>query len=253
MAKNDWPGFKVATIEDYEKHRLIGASFGEPGSRKTSFWLEGPGPVAVFSLDQGLEGTVNRELRRSPHKKIVVKEYEWYPQKNVDLQQEAKDIVEQFMEDYEFAISHARTVVLDKENQFWQLFRYAQFGPDATDDMKNYDEVNQKFRRVVNMGKATDINIGFIDDMKDRWGTTKTGRQGPMGRMRAGFKELDGLVHLTLEHSGHGQGDWSIRVGKIRGPGNPILADTELDFGACPTFKDFAMAMFPDSQEEVWD
>ena len=42
------------------KPRIIGLSKGEVGTGKTSLWLQGPGPLVVFSLDEGLEYVVER-------------------------------------------------------------------------------------------------------------------------------------------------------------------------------------------------
>src|SRR6266404_5659998 len=98
------------------KQRIIGLSVGEPGSRKTSFWLEAPAPIIVFSFDKGMEGVVSRFPEE---KEIYVKEYEWLPTSDTG-QEEAIEKRDAFTEDFEHAIQVARTVVIDKETDLWE-------------------------------------------------------------------------------------------------------------------------------------
>src|SRR5438128_15529 len=135
MAKTS-PFARYSPAVDEVKHRLIGLSVGEVGSRKTSFWLEGPGPIVVFSLDQGLEGVVNRELKNNPGKEIYYKEYAWMPTEETS-QDDAIALRDELTEDYEHAIQNARTVIIDKETDVWELFRYAEFGA-PNDAPRNY-------------------------------------------------------------------------------------------------------------------
>lgn len=252
--------FKRAT--DEEKLRLFGCSTGEPGSRKTSFWLEGPGPIAVFSMDQGLEGVVGREIRNTG-KEIYVREYDWQPTKDgdyIELKTAAELVRDQYMADFEMALKVARTILVDKETDVWGLFRYAEFGPEGNDAPRNYPALNQRYRRLVNMAKATDVNVGFIDGMKDEWGTKvkSNGAQGAAStgrRIRSGFGELEGLVHFDLHHTGlqpdiDKDNAWNIHVGKARGPEGWRYAGT--DIGSV-TFQEFAMLIYPGSSPEDWE
>ena len=232
------------------KQRIIGLSVGEPGSRKTSFWLEAPGPIVIFSLDKGLEGVVERYQE---HKDIYVSEYEWSPTSDLG-QDEAIELRDKFTEDFEHAIQNARTVIWDKENDIWEMFRYAEFGA-PNDAPRNYPALNQRYRRLINMPKSLDINFGLIEGMKDEWGTKvnkKTGAQGAVStgnRIRAGFGELDGLVHLVLGHSGVSPDTWNLHVGKARGPGGHEIAGQ--DFQGL-TFGELAQLVFPESSEGDW-
>ena len=223
--------------------------------------------MAVFSLDQGMEGVVGRELRNNPKKEIYVREHDWNPTRDFAgpdeymlLKKQAVEIRDQYMADFELAVKHARTILVDKETDVWGLFRYAEFGPEGNDAQRNYPALNQRYRRLVNMAKATEVNVGFIDGMKDEWGSTVKGN-GAKGaastgrRIRNGFGELDGLVHLCLTHSGL-QPDaekpnyWNINVGKARGPEGWMYAGT--DVGNL-TFQEFALLIYPDSSPEDWE
>lgn len=257
QASSEWARYKKAS--DAVKPRLIGLSVGEPGSRKTSMWLEGPGPIVVFSFDQGLEGVIERY---QDDKDIYVKEYEWMPTEQTS-QEDAQAIREEFTADFEHAIQNARTVLIDKETDLWELFRYAEFGAPK-DSPLNYPALNQRYRRIVNMPKATSINFGLIEGMKDEWVpkvNKKTGAQGAASsgsRIRAGFKELDGLVHLVLYHKGLGPDTWALEIGKARGPGGFQIAGTELPYKLSEedddvlSFAKFGTLVFPDTDETEW-
>lgn len=249
---SEWDRYQNATTMTV-KQRIIGLSFGEVGSRKTSFWLEAPGPIVVQSLDKGLEGVVERILKDDPDKQIYVAEYDWSPTSDLD-QDEAVQLRDKFSEDFEHAIQHARTVLWDKENDVWELFRYAEFGA-PNDAPRNYPQLNQRYRRLVNMPKALDINFGCIAGMRDEWVSKvnkKTGAQGAAAsgnRVRTGFGELDGLVHMVLLHTGTSPETWQMEVGKVRGPGAADVAGKIFDN---MTFPEFAMLVFPDSSPEDW-
>lgn len=250
MAKSPsvWSGYVQATSA--LKQRIIAASFGEVGTGKTTFWLGAPSPIVIFSLDQGLEGVVEEYAGT---KEIYVKEYDWNPSAE-DAQAEAETLRDQFVTDYEHALQHARTVLVDKETDLWEVFRYAEFGAPTTAP-KDFAPLNQRYRRLVNMAKATDINLGFVQGMKDKWESVvnaKSGReQGkPSGnRKRVGFSELDGLVHINIEHVRTG-GEFRLRIGKARGPGGRDLQDQELP---AQTFGEFAQLVFPESQASDWE
>lgn len=249
MAKpiaDQWSRFtKAVTVP---KHRIIGASHGEVGTGKTSFWLGAPGPIVVMSLDKGLEGVVERY----PDKDIYVSEYDWTPTDELD-QDAAIALRDKFIEDYEFALQRARTVIWDKETNIWELFRYAEFG-EPNDAPRNYPKLNQRYRKYLQMAKATDVNFGCIQSMKDKWETRqKKDGSGPQGfntgqRVRQGFSELDELVYFDLRHRREG-GVFYLDIGKAHGPAALDLQDETLE---STTFVDFAQLAFPGTSEDDW-
>lgn len=234
------------------KHRLIARSYGEVGTGKTHFWLTAPGPIVVQSFDQGLEGVA---LEQYALKDIYPIEYDWSPTKDLS-QDDAIALRDTFIEDYEYALKHARTILWDKETDVWELFRYAQFG-EPNDAPRNYPQLNQHYRKIVNMAKATDVNFGLIQGMKDEWITVKkrkasgevTEAGAASGRRKSsGFGELDGLVHLNLFHD-RLDGKMSITVGKARGPGGHDIQDQTFED---LSFAEFAQLVFPESDEGSW-
>lgn len=256
-ANNQFERYTRATIEAYTHHRLVGMSVGEPGSCKSTFWLTGPAPIVVLSFDLGMEGVVDRILRDiDPDKEVYVKEYEWLPTEDTS-QDEAIELRDQYFEDYEHALQNARTVLIDKETDLWELYRYAEFGA-PNDAPRNYPALNQRFRKLVNMAKQHNANVGFIEGMKDEWAqkvNKKTGAQGAAStgnRIRAGFGELDGLVHQVLWHTGVSPDSWTIEVGKCRGDNGADMAGNTFDHATIPDLPTFAQLLFPNSDESEW-
>ncbi len=255
MAK-PFADYQRVKVEDYDKHRLFGISAGEPGSWKTSFWLDGPSPIGILSFDKGLEGVVDRILRAEPDKEIYVKEYDWCPGGEDDVEK-AQEMLEEYKTDFAYFVRNCRTTLVDKENDLWLLMRFA-FGLTGDNDQKDYDSANVAYRRLINMAKGSNCNVGFIRGMKDTWGEVtkwngKKGR-GPTGeREGSGHKELVGLTHFNLAHQGVGPEDVTITVGKVRGPGGYAIAGQTFAIGDWEhPFREFAQLVFPDSEPEEW-
>ena len=265
VTKNPLDRFSLAS--SIAKPRLIWAGFGEVGTGKTTFGLQAPGPIVVFSLDKGLEGVVEPFVENG--KEIRIREYDWSPppvdddtpfEEREEFQKQAQEIRQQFEEDFEIAVNNARTVLLDKETDVWELFRYAEFGA-PNDAPRNYPALNQRYRRLINMPKATDINFGCIQGMKDEWvtrqkndGSGKSQGHNTGQRRRQGFADLDALVHIDLRHR-RGKNEESeqcffIDVGKARGPGGYDLQDTTQEN---LTFSEFAQLVFPETGPEDWE
>ena len=250
MAKDLFARFVKA--DQAVKQRVIWAGYGMPGSGKTHFALTAPAPIVVFSLDRGLEGVVEPFQKK---KDIYVAEYDWSPTEDLD-QQEAIDLRDKFTEDFEDAVQKARTVVWDKETDVWELFRYAEFGA-PNDAPRNYPALNQRYRRLINMAKAGDINFGCLQGMKAEWASKVNPKSGKSGAsatgafIRAGFGELEGLVHVDLMHR-YDKEDKSyiIEVGKSRGPGG---FDVQGETLAGIDFPTLAQMVFPESSEEDWE
>ncbi len=237
------------------KQRIVAASFGEVGTGKTSFWLGAPGPIVVQTLDQGLEGVVEAYAK---DKEIYVATYDLGQTKGSNfthaLAVEARD---KFVEDFEHAIGIARTIVWDRESDVFPLFSYAEFG---TDDMfaaappKDWDKMKGKIRRLIAMAKASDVNLGLIQGMKNEWGgkvNPKTGARAMAqtgARIRSGMDDVDALMHINLEHTREA-GVFGLNVSKSRGPGGHDIQDQHFDN---LTFADFAGLVFPSSDPEDW-
>lgn len=238
------------------KNRIIWRSEGEVGSGKTHFALGAPGPIVMQSLDQGLEGVAIEEYAK---KEIYPIEYDWSPTDELE-QGAAIEIRDQFIKDFMYACKHARTVLWDKENQAWEMFRYAEFGA-PNDAPRNYPQLNQRYVKLINHPKSLEINFGLIQGMKDEWKTVAKKDGGTKGaatgnRIAAGFGDLEGLVHVNLYHRRE-NGNFYVKVGKARGPGAHAIQDQE--FGPMDkhskglSFAEFAELAFPETEASDWE
>jgi hypothetical protein len=241
--------FKKAT--DDLKHRIIANSLGEVGTGKTSFWLGAPGPIVVQTMDLGLEGVVEPF---TADKDIYVADYDIGQTIGSAfthaLAVEARD---KFIADFEDAIGKARTIVWDRETDVWKLFYFAEFGTDdayGAAPPKDWDKLKGHLRRMIAMAKASDVNFGLIQGMRNEWakggGARNMGQTGR--RIPDGMDDIDALVHTNLMHTRTGK-DFSITVGKSRGPGGFNIQDETFQN---VTFAELAMLIFPDSEPEQW-
>jgi hypothetical protein len=220
-----WTGYRRAT--SVRKCRTIGQSSGEVGSGKTQFWLTAPGPILVQSMDKGLEGVVEDILKEMPEKEIYFKEYEWDPS-NPDFDQAyAIALRDEIMTDFEFGLEHGRTVLWDKETDIREVIQYAEFGSPTEGNVKDYGKLNQRYFHLLNRAKSVEnVNMGFIQSMKDEWmikengfnertGKPKTSFTKTGKRIRAGWERLDEVVMLEMHHRRE-RGEFFIDIGKCR-------------------------------------
>lgn len=245
---------RYTKMADTPKHRIVAASYGEVGSGKTSWWLGAPGPIVIQTLDQGLEGVAEPF---TAEKDIFVAEYDLGQSGGEYSHALAVDARDKFTEDFEHALTFARTIIWDRESDMWNLFFYAEFGTDdafAAAPPKDWDRLKGKIRRLIAMAKASDVNFGIIQGMKNEWVQKVNPRNGTKGaaqsgnRIRSGMDDIDALVHVNIEHAVE-DGQFVLRVGKSRGPGGRDIQNTTLPF---VSFKDFAQLVFPDSDESEW-
>ena len=224
--------------------RIIASSWGSEGTGKSWFWLTAPPPVVVLSLDQGTEGVV--EEFRQACKDIRVVNYDWAPSAEESFTQEqAIRLRRQFIDDYQAACACARTVVWDKETDVWNLFRYAEFGAPKADVPKDFDKVNTLMRKYLQLPKKLTINFGAIQSCKDEW-VSQSKKSG--ARVRAGFSETPGLLHIDLFHE-RINGRFFTTIGKVRGPHAQSLTDQQFENLDIPTL---GMMLFPNADEAIW-
>ena len=249
-------------MDGTSKQRIIAASFGEVGTLKTSFWLTAPGPILVQSLDRGTEGVLDVYLKKLKEdgieKSIYLSEYEANTHllaAEDDAQAAAEAVAAQIETDFKNAIENGiKTIVVDKETQMYEIFKYAVLGA-PTGAPSNYYPLFQRYRALINMAKDSDINLGLIQGMKTPWvsemkATGKIGaKPSTKDRVRRGMPEIDELMHLNLEHVIDEDGDFMIRVGKVRGPGARDLQNTVIGYREFP---EFATLVFPDTEESDW-
>lgn len=243
---------KYVKAEGSAKPRIIASSCGEVGVRKTSFWLGAPGPIIVLSFDKGLEGVVEPY---QDTKDIYVKEFDWVTAPGAEPDQSAAiDLRDEFTEVYEHACLHARTVVVDTETAMFGVFKYAEFGAPEKGRPDDWDKLKNRCRRLLNIPKALDINLGIIQSMKNEWVSQVNPQTGKKGiaqtgnRVRSGMDDVEAIMHINIEHFRE-NGEFKMNIGKARGPGG-----RDIQYQTLPAmdFAEFGQLVFPESNESDW-
>ena len=234
--------------------RLIGSSFGEEGTGKSTFWLWGPAPVVVLSLDFGSPHVIDG-VRKERGVEIVELEYPWSPTDD-STQEAAIELRDAFVRDYRYALKYARTVIIDKESQLYPLFTAAEWPEGYDPEPREWAPLQQRYRALINEAKTTDVNLGLVQGMKSPWEKPAGGKLAKTKeRVRRGFAEIGELVFMNIEHYIEmlpGQDpsyQFMLRTGKLCGPGARQMQYREMP---AVTFQEFGMLLFPDSSEADW-
>ena len=169
--------------------RLVVAVEGREKDGKTSFALSAPAPIAIFNLDTGLEGVVEK---LADEKEIIQCEVEYRDATN---QNEWTKMWEQIKKNYYAALkSNVRTLVMDTASEMWELVRLARFGKLTQVMPHHYGPVNTEFRDLIRAIYKTDKNLILLHKLKDEYiNDKKTGKFE-----RAGFKDVAYQVQVNL-------------------------------------------------------
>jgi len=108
--------------------------------------------------------------------------------------------------------SYFRTVVLDREDEVWELHRYEEFDGKSSAKSHHYTQLNMAYKAMLKMAEKNNKNLIMIDAMSAEYKANQ-----PTGRMkRDGFKHLGMLSQLELEAIVDDYGNFSIQVVKCR-------------------------------------
>ena len=248
MAKaraTNYGNFKLLSSDS--RFRMIIRSWGRDKSGKNHFGFTGPGPVFGQYFDPGGTEGVAEKFRRGEYgspKEIWGETYRFDKSKMERAQ--AEDIRDRFIEDYELALKNARTIQWD-ETEVWELFRWAEFNDDS-DAPRNYNQLNARYRSLLQDAYDSGVNLQLIQKLKERWTANAKGSPTPSGVYEpVGFKEANYIVQANLEHLWERERGFVVRV--VNSRQNMSIAGQEfpeLDF---PTL---GQLVFTDSSEEDW-
>lgn len=183
------PGFMAATAE--VKNRYIVSVEGRGKSGKTHFALTFPGPIAVLSLDIGLEGVVGKF---TPSKDILVREFV-LPEAN--QAEAAKKLWADFRKSLNDCLGHKqiKTIVIDTFTDAWEIIRYAKLDKLTGVMPVKYVEVNAEFRDMVKGFYKYDKNVVLLHKVKEEYRENVfTGKM-----LRAGYGEVEYLVQSNIK------------------------------------------------------
>jgi hypothetical protein len=246
---NGWGDFQL--VSDVMPQRMIFRSFGPEKVGKNHFGLSGPGPIAVQSFDIGLEGVA--EKFRKQGKEVRSTTYEFV--KDKCDQDDAIEIRDRFIKDYEIALNKARTIQWDTETELWEIFRFAEFGK-ASDAPKDYVKLNARYRDLIQQAYDANVNLQLIQKVKEKWGTIKKqSRDGrivdspyPTGEMEpTGFKEAGYIVQVNIKHTWDKENGFGINILNCR-QNMGVAGETFYDM----SFGELAQLVFPGTDDEDW-
>lgn len=198
-------GFELPS-EDIN-YRMLISSQGLEKSGKTEFALSAPGPIAIINMDDGLEGVVEKWVKK---KRLWIAHFPIPPMgdKNTYLAiwRRTEDA---FMK--ALANKDVRTIMIDTGSDWWELCRLAEFGAlsPAVDIKRAYGPLNQKFRSFIKAAYQTDKNLIMTHKMKELYTVKQVVVNGQMKNQdswdgesykRTGFGENNFLIQVNLEH-----------------------------------------------------
>lgn len=233
-------------------HRLLLGTEGPERSGKTELLLSAPGPIGILNFDWGLEGVVEKWVRKG-RKKVWVYNVRipviagMSPAK---AQSACLSVLSPAKDAYFKMIEHAdvRTVGIDTGSDLWALIRLADFGTlNPKGDVKQiYDVPNQVYksfiRTVFNVGNKNLIVTHRLAPhyVNDKWDGESYKREG--------FRNSGYLIQSNLIHRFH-DGEFSIEVKDCRQ--NPSLAGMVFTGSDC-TFPRLASCILEDTVEGDW-
>ena len=238
------------TISTNMTKRLSVAARGNEFTGKTYFSFTAPEPIAYFNFDMGHEGVI----QKFASKDIKQKKYHnpaGYIQEDVErMILEANPIWEDFLGSYNWAVDSGkfRTIVIDKEQDVYELVRLAKLGTLSNDELFRfqYGKTNKLMRDLLRRPSFTDnVNLILLQGVKEKY--SKKGKA--TGEMTgAGFKEVPSIVQVTLDFDRDGDSRW-FTVDKCRT--NDELHGEKFE-GDFMTFPMLATMAVPGSEEGDW-
>lgn len=244
------------------RRRLVLVTEGLEKQGKTNFGMTMPGPICVFDMDRGLEGVIDKFL---DDKDIQVVDYRGMMSgvKTGKLKDMFEARWEKFNADYlralEAPLDTVRSVLLDTGTELWEYARLGVLGKLTQVPPLFYPEVNQQFRRIVDLALDHDKNLiithkmkkeykksGGGDDDKGQW----TGKYE-----RAGFGEIGNLAQVILRHGRqwdreNGWGEFYVEVMACRQ--NPKIVGDVYEGEMC-AFPFVATQVLPSTEWGEWE
>lgn len=179
--------------------RVITGVGGREKTGKTNFALTAPDPLAIFSLDIGTEGVVNKF--KAAGKDIWVHEIEmpetyeesikvWDGEKGSKEYPGVAPVYRKILKEPEI-----RSIIFDTATEMWELLRLRRFGRTEKVMPYQYGPVNAEFRRMLKQPYSCQKNLILLQKMKPVYIDDKRTKDFE----NAGFADTPYLVQVNLE------------------------------------------------------
>jgi len=255
-------GVKSALVQVTEadvkpKKRLIIRIGGLEKEGKTHFSLTAPGPIALFNLDRGLEGVLDKFV--SPDKTVFVAEFK--PVRIVgatpaQTQESNEPIWKEIQQTYYDALVSPlyRTIVIDTDTKMYEIARLATFGKLTQVKSHHYTPLNDAYRALVDAAYDNDKNVIFVSKLKKQYIKKQNSEDSAWNgkHEESGFTDLGYNTMLNLRARVDIEGDNYIEVVNCRANrkmrGNQYFStDTQDD----ANFAGVAVDIYPDYYDIV--
>lgn len=225
--------------------RMVIAVEAMDGEGKTTFGLSAPGPIALFDMDIGLEGVIDKwvdlkEIQRAS-----------FSYKDATSREEWIAGWEKMKKLYYVALAdpHIKTLLWDTETEGWDLIRMARLGSLSLhkDHAYKWGPVNTEFRDLIRSVYETDKNLILLRKMKEQYiDDNWTGKYDP-----AGFKDIRSLIQVRLRSWRDEEGTFGLTVMQKCRQNASIVG---MDFvEPMNTFPFVAAEVFGDTSPEEWE
>lgn len=195
--------------------RLILSLDGLEKQGKNHFAFTAPGPIAVISLDIGLDSVVQKFQDK---KEIWVADYRapvgLTGNKKKPTAEEMQELANLCSETWamicreylEVLDGGARTVIVDTGSELWELLRMARFGKLTQVMPHHYGPVNAEYRefirtaydRTIDKGYPVDVNLILLHKLKDEYKNDSSGKGQKTGEYkRSGMSDTGFLVQCN--------------------------------------------------------
>jgi hypothetical protein len=200
-------------VEDESKY-VVAILQGLDQTGKTHFAFSAPEPILCMTFDPG---NIKRGVaRKYKGKNIQLATFE-IPKGLVAtsaLATAARNEQNRWEEIYTEAVEgeYFKTIILDREDETWELFRYEEFDGKQGAKAHHYTPLNAHYKALLKLAEKNKKNLLMIDAVKDEWKNEK-----PTGKkVKEGFRHLGMLSQLTLEHEVDQYDNFSINVVRCR-------------------------------------
>lgn len=225
---------------------------------KSTWALTAPPPIAYFDLNNRAEHVLNHFVGRGIHRYS-------YGKFRANKQDEWQAIWAKFQKDFDEALlcKEVRTLIVDTDNDLWEVRRLAQWGRESSIP-DQYGALNKEFRNLYEALQSTDKNLVIVSEKRKRYikEKPKIVDGNLIAKSKRGMGEWDGTyefggwsgtgfkvqVNLEIEF------DKESKVFKTRVVNcglNPFLID-EVHEGELCNFPMLAIDVFPDTDIEYW-
>jgi hypothetical protein len=187
-------GFELVVDVKPIRRMVVGLTAG-PGCGKTNFLLTAPDPIALYDMDTGTRGVIEKFVASG--KKIYRSKFDYRTvDKGIDINA-AVEMWDRYRKTWKDWIqrSDTKTIACDTGTEMWELARLARLGKLSNVMPHNYGPVNAEFYDLIRLSDIYHKNFIFTHKVKEQYVNDKfTGKY-----VRAGFKDMDFIIEVGLD------------------------------------------------------